>query len=432
MFRLFFTLYSGLLMAVFCFIFIGHMINTYMIVDVENILKSEHLTAEIRLLEKLSPYIDEQDLQKELDFIAEKNQLIIEEINKEQLPAFVFKALAQQQVWRDDEPYDYFTAFAPKRYFRLQDNENHPLILIEDKIDLSIWLALLASLAIAISIWFYLLHRKLSLLNNAAIDIGQGKLTTRVPVNKHLAIGKLNTSFNQMAERVQELLSSHKQLTHYIAHELRTPLFKMQLQLELLEECVKPEGISHLNGLDEDIENLQIMVEELLHYAQIERAELRLQPATFELQPFFYQLLNNVSCQQDLELQFSYQFTDSVHINADKLLLERALSNVLSNAIKYGHGWLHVTVSPQHQQLHIRISDNGPGIPKEQREQIFKAFQRGDRAKHSMKEGFGLGLAICANIIQLHQGNIKVETSSKGGASFVLLLPVLTEKVNPG
>lgn len=421
--RLFITLYSSLLLSFLVFILIADQINTHMIMDIENHLESEHLSAEIQLLEKLSPHLSAEEFSQELATIADKNQLIITPLPKQDVPIRVQQQLEKTYVWRDDDEYDYFRLFTPYEYFRTEENEEHPLLEIEEQVDVIIFGCLLLTIAITIILWFSGLHRKMRILERAVIRFSDGQLETRVTEKPGMAIGKLNQSFNQMAAQVQDLLNSHRQLTHYIAHELRTPLFKMQIQLELLESCVSDSGWKHINGLEEDIEALQSMVEELLRYAQMERAELKLKPSEFAVVPFCQKVLFNTPYKEGLIMSFNPPANPDLKITADRDLLTRALGNLLSNGVKYGHGEVTLSVITDHEGLHFEVADNGPGIGIEFQKNIFNAFQRLKDKQHNPLGGFGLGLAICQNIVHLHQGQVDVTNRPEGGARFTIHLP---------
>ncbi|WP_085298757.1 ATP-binding protein [Cognaticolwellia mytili] len=420
--RLFTSLYLGLLATLYIFMIVAHLINTYLYVDIENIIKAENFAAEITLLEELDNHIALQRRQKLIDVIAEKNQIIISLVSLDSIPSHIQKALESQPAWFDDEEYDYFKAFSPTQYYQIEEDETHHLLAIDETVGDAIFIALICFIASGCFIWLFGLHRKLKRLESTLVDISQGNLSARASTQKRFQIGQLNTCLNTMAEQMEGILGSHKQLTHVIAHEFRSPLFRMQMILEMLITAKKDNVMVHVKGLEDEIFCLEDLVEELLSYAKMERAELKLQLEQVNLADFLQNLQEKFSIECKASLQWHNHLDDESNILLDKSLTERAITNLVKNADKYGESEIYVCIDQIDGSMVVCVEDNGMGIPVSQQATIFEPFHQVSDASQSI--GFGLGLAIVKEIAQLHGGTITVADSEYGGAKFILTLPV--------
>ncbi|MCG7546287.1 ATP-binding protein [Pseudoalteromonas sp. MM17-2] len=418
--RLFFSLFFGLLFTLYGFITLAHLINTYLIIDVDNIIEANNISAEVTLLEALDPHISEAERKSFINMIAERNQLIIEPIAKVAVPPQILHQLQQFNVWVDDEEFDYFTAFDQHNYYRISTNNDHELIKISDKIEGYILAILVMSIALCCFIWFFVLHHKLSSIEKTLTEISEGNLAARASTKKSMKVGRLNVCVNIMADRIEQLLSSHKRLTCTIAHELRSPLFRMQMHLELLTLNQKIANNEHTEGLEQEIFCLQDMVDELLSYAQMERAELKPSLERIALDVLLQNLCNKFANECKATIYFSSTVT-ACCMDIDVTLITRAVSNLITNAEKYGNSKIIVSLIEQKDGVLINIEDDGQGIKEHEKHQIFEPFHRTNKTNN--KTGFGLGLSIVKEIAQLHKGDIRISDSDYTGAKFSLYLP---------
>jgi two-component system sensor histidine kinase RstB len=420
--RLFTSLYLGLLATLFVFFMVAHFINTYLYVDIENIIRAENFTAEIKLLEELDPHITPQRRAELIDDIADHNQSIIHSVQLESIPSHIQQALQQQQTWFDDEEYDYFKAFSPARYYQIEEDEAHHLLEVDEAVGDAIFIALICFIAFGCFIWLFSLHRKLKLIESTLVDISQGDLSARAPTKKRFQVGKLNTCLNEMAVQMTNILSSHKQLTHVIAHEFRSPLFRMQMLLEMLVTANNENSSVHIKALEDEIFCLDDLVDELLSYAKMERAELKLQLEEVSVGVFLQALHEKLSLACETQLQFTSNIDATFVSRIDKSLTERCITNLVKNADKYGKSETYLSANKVGNSMFICVEDNGKGISAEQQTDIFEPFHQISNTKNSL--GFGLGLAIVKEIAQLHHGKILVSDSVHGGAKFTLVLPI--------
>lgn len=420
--RLFVTLYLGLLATLYIFMIVAHLINTYLYVDIENIIKAENFSAEITLLEELDSHVTLQHRQKLIGVIADKNQIIISTVSLDTIPSHIQKALENQPTWFDDEEYDYFKAFSPTQYYQIEEDETHHLLEIDETVGDAILIALICFVASGCFIWLFGLHRKLKRIESTLVDISQGNLSARTSTKKRFRVGRLNTCLNTMAEQMESLLGSHKQLTHVIAHEFRSPLFRMQMILEMLVTAKNDNMMVHVKGLEDEIFCLEDLVEELLSYAKMERAELKLKLEQVNIADFLQSLQDKLLIECKASIQWINHLDDESNTLLDKSLTERAITNLVKNADKYGESEIYVCIDKIDGSMVVCVEDNGPGIPVSQQITIFEPFHQVSDASQNI--GFGLGLAIVKEIAQLQGGMITVSDSEYGGAKFTLILPI--------
>ncbi len=420
--RLFISLYLGLLATLYLFVTVAHLINTHLYVDIDNIIRSDNFIAEIMMLEELDKHITLERRQALMNIIAEKNQSIISPVIIDKIPSHIQQALQEQKTWFDDEEYDYFTAFSPATYYRIKYNETHHLLKMEETVDEAILLALVFFVATACFIWLFGLHRKLMRVETTLVDISQGDLSARASTKKRFQVGRLNTCLNTMAEKMEDILSSHKQLTHVIAHEFRSPLFRMQMILEMMVTLNKQDNTAHIKELEDEIFCLEDLVSELLSYAKMERAELKLQLELVNTFTFLENIHEKLLVECKANLHWVNHLDEKGKFFIDQSLTARCIINLVKNADKYGGSGVYVDIEQKDNSMIICVEDDGNGIPTSQQANIFEPFHQVNDVNQSV--GFGLGLAIVKEIAQLHGGKITVADSEFGGAKFVLVLPI--------
>jgi two-component system sensor histidine kinase RstB len=425
MIRLFVSLYLGIMATLFAFVFVAHIIGTYLIIDIENVIEAEKFSAEVQLLEQLSEHLPQVKIKELLKKIGEKNQLLIKEVNASDLPMDIHHQLEDKQVWFDDYYYDYFRAFNPVKYYRLSKNEKSELLEKENVIDLTILGSLIFLVALCCFVWLYGLLKKLRYLEITADKLSKGDLHERAPIGKRFRVGRLNQRFNEMAERIEQLVLSHKQLTQTVAHELRSPLFRLHLQLDLLEQSDAKERQKYLQGIEDDIYKLDELVDEFLEYGKMYRAELRLNTQPIVLHPFIEELCQNLALESHSSIEVNIRLAKDIELIADKPQLTRALTNLLRNAIKYGEKHIRLVLECNDNNLIFIIEDDGSGIPEQYRDKIFEPYYRLNSEEHTRVSGYGLGLAICKEIASLHNGQLSIDDSSLGGAMFTLTIPMI-------
>jgi signal transduction histidine kinase len=279
--------------------------------------------------------------------------------------------------------------------------------------------------ALAVLIWVYPLWRDLKTLDHSTSAFGQGDFTERASTGKHSVLHRLASSFNAMADRIQGLISSHQELTNSVSHELRTPIARLRFGMEMLQDSTGEDDRNRfIEGMNSDIDELDQLVAELLTYARFDRDKPEIEFQRQEIYPWLNDVIRQSKIgKEQLTIDFEIQGQNLKHARFDPLLMTRALGNLLQNAKRYAQSEIKVVVSNDNGYFQLSVDDDGPGIPEQQREQIFDAFKRLDASRDRGTGGFGLGLSITQRICQWHGGEIAVEDSPLGGARFVVRWP---------
>ena len=299
----------------------------------------------------------------------------------------------------------------------------------------------LALVAVAVALGAYPIVRRLTkrleTLQKGVDRWGQGDLSTRLPEHGADEVAMLSKRFNQAAERVENLLLSHKTLLANASHELRSPLARIRMGLELLGS--DPVHARQRREMARSIEELDQLIDEILLASRLDMRDANDASALGPTEEVDLVGLAAEECARtgaDLDIAPA---ASSVLVQGHARLLRRVLRNLLENARRYGQSSrgsetdeaaIRLTVAlrpaPPHSGVgawaEVCVEDRGPGVPPELREQIFEASYRLPGA--SEKEGgVGLGLALVKSIAQRHGGSVRCEGREGGGARFVVMLP---------
>ncbi len=276
-------------------------------------------------------------------------------------------------------------------------------------------------IALALYIWMRPISNDLIQLSNAALSFGNGQFNTRINIRKNSAILRVTQTFNGMADRIKNLIDSHKELTNAVSHELRTPISRLRFGIEMLKESNDATTRQkYINSMNTDIDELDSLVTELLTYAQFDREtpELNLETVNFktwinDFTEHHRMQINDINLQLDDSL-----LTDERNIVIDSKLVNRAISNLLSNAIRYASQNIRISANYQQEQFTISVEDDGPGIAIADRIKVLEPFKRLDLSRDRRSGGCGLGLSIVKQIADWHDGKITITDSELGGSKF--------------
>ncbi len=286
-------------------------------------------------------------------------------------------------------------------------------------------LALGLLVACAVVFWVYPLWRDLKQLGVSAEAFGQGDFSVRAPLPKRSVLHALATTFNGMADRIQGLISSHKELTNAVSHELRTPIARLRFGMEMLQTSANETDRSRfMTSMNADIDELDQLVSELLTYARFDRDRPALKFQRQPIEPWLKEVIKQAQVGND-DLPIDYHLDEKLppYANFEPRLMARALGNLLQNGRRYAQTRIQVTFTHHNHQYQIYVDDDGPGIPKHEQENIFQAFKRLDASRDRDTGGYGLGLAIVQRISQWHGGVACVSVSPLGGARFIISWP---------
>ena len=277
-------------------------------------------------------------------------------------------------------------------------------------------------IATALFIWLRPLSDDLHQLRSAAIDFGKDDFSTRVKLRKSSSIALVADAFNSMAQRIQELVSAHQDLTHGVSHELKTPLSRFKFSLEIISELDDVDKINnYLKAMKGDVRELDDLIDEMLSYAKFSTRNLQLNLEIVEAIQWLENIISKYEMEKveiNLVLDSTYSASNNT-ILIDLHLMSRVMHNLIRNALRYAKSQLTITLARSNNQIGLIIDDDGPGIPDQYLEQVFQPFSRLDTSRDKKSGGYGLGLAICQKIVQQHNGTILAEKSPLlGGARF--------------
>jgi len=269
-------------------------------------------------------------------------------------------------------------------------------------------------------------------LRQAAQKLAKGDLDQRVSPsmgNRKDEIVELANDFDYMAEQLQTLIESHKQLLRDASHELRSPLARLQVALGLARKRGDDQASQELDRIEREAERLNELIGQLLTLARLETKTAKVETKPVELNELLEQIVDDAAYEarainRDVKIIQSIP----VIINGNGALLSSVLENVIRNAIRYTVEGTSVEVSLQDNSdkpgwVVVKIRDHGPGIPEQMQESIFEPFVRVGEARDRQSGGYGLGLAIARRAVHLHGGEVAA-ANEDDGLSIVIHLPV--------
>ncbi|MEG7492821.1 two-component system sensor histidine kinase RstB [Enterobacter hormaechei] len=286
-------------------------------------------------------------------------------------------------------------------------------------LDLALLGFIAISLAFPVFIWMRPHWQDMLKLESAAQRFGEGHLTERIHFDSGSSFDRLGIAFNQMADNINALIASKKQLIDGIAHELRTPLVRLRYRLEMSENLTGAES----QALNRDIGQLEALIEELLTYARLDRPQTELHLSTPDLPVWLQTHINDVQSVNP-QRKLLTAITPGAYGALDMRLMERVLDNLMNNAMRYSETTLRIGLDLQGSQALLCVEDDGPGIEPAEREKVFEPFVRLDPSRDRATGGCGLGLAIVRSIAQAMGGSVRCEASELGGARFVFSWPI--------
>ena len=244
---------------------------------------------------------------------------------------------------------------------------------------------------------------------------------SRIEENNVKELNQLGISYNKMLERLSDAFEIQRQFTANVAHELRTPLALMQVQLDLYNSASHPgndaDTLQTIKMVTEQNDKLNRMVKTLLDMSELQSVgrddkiilDAIVEEVLADLEP--------LAVEKNIKLIGKCE--DATMIGSD-ILIYRLVYNLVENAIKYNHplGQVTVTAYQRNKHVYVSVEDTGSGIPKELRERVFEPFFRVDKSRSRELGGVGLGLALVREIVRVHDGSICIKSGKTGGTIF--------------
>ena len=287
------------------------------------------------------------------------------------------------------------------------------------------------------------ISRPLERLTAAVRRLGTGDLAARAPLDQQTwwrprspsrgdELAELTQAFNDMAERIERLIAGQNELMANVSHELRSPLTRIRVALELLPR--DEEADARLHDVEADLDELERLIEDVLTTARLDATGLPPHPSRMDARQVMADLAERASRDPATAgLTVSLGGSASVECVADPALLRRAVWNLIENAAKYGAPPITLAAEREGSDVVLSVTDEGAGIPPEERERVLAPFYRLDKARtpEGPTHGFGLGLTLAHRVAEVHGGRIVIGPANghggrEHGCRVSLILPAGT------
>jgi len=274
----------------------------------------------------------------------------------------------------------------------------------------ALWITFPAILLISIAMIFLKNQTKpITNLAKAAARFGRGESIGEFRPSGALEIRQAGYEFEKMKVRIERHLNQRSEMLSGISHDLRTPLTRMKLQLAFIKDKELSKKISL------DIDEMEKMLNEYLQFTSSAYSEKN---EDFNITELIEDILDKYE-----NRNISKELVAKIYINGKKNLIKRCINNLINNSIKYANK-INIQLSKSNSSIIINIDDDGPGIPKEEHNNVFKPFYKIDKGRGDSKSSVGLGLSIASDIIKSHGGNILLEKSPTNGLRVKVFLPL--------
>jgi len=240
-------------------------------------------------------------------------------------------------------------------------------------------------------------------LTQGARQIGEGNFDYRIPVRQHDELGRLSNAFNDMTQRIKEMIHARDQLLLDVSHELRSPITRMKVALEFLPTSKEKKNIQ------DDLAEMETMITEILETERFKNGHGKLDLKEYNISQLISQVAENYkNTPPGVQLK---SFPKSIKLKIDFDRIRIVLKNIIENAIKYSTPEsepVQISLKQEDQTIIVQIKDDGPGIPEEHISYLFEPFYRVDKSRSKKTGGYGLGLGLCKKIMEAHGGRIEV------------------------
>jgi signal transduction histidine kinase len=279
------------------------------------------------------------------------------------------------------------------------------------------------------------ISKPLSKLSLAASAFGAGELSSRAGLTRSDALGDLSRAFDQMADRIEVLRRSERELLASVSHELRTPLARIRVVLELAADEFPEVAGRYTTEIASDLNELETLLDDIIRAARLDSTAQTSSPypplsrAPLGVEGFIKSTVRRFT-ELHPDRPLTHQITCDAELSllADKMLLKRALENVLENAHKYSLPDRPIELRAEQasgsSSVSIIVQDDGVGIDAEDLPHVFTAFFRGDRSRARKTGGTGLGLTLAQRIVEAHGGTIRLQSQPEHGTTVTISLPL--------
>ncbi|MEO6742362.1 MAG: HAMP domain-containing sensor histidine kinase [Chthoniobacteraceae bacterium] len=286
------------------------------------------------------------------------------------------------------------------------------------------WLWLIAAaFAVSALVWLPIvggITRAIRRVNTAARTIAEGRFDVRLPAQRRDELGELGASVNTMAAQLGEYVGHQRRLTADVAHELCSPIARMQRALGIVEQRAVPEQAGYIEKLDRELQHMARLVEEVLSFSKAATLPERVEPEDFPLG----KLVADVVSREAMDARVEVHVPAELQLRAIREALDRALSNILRNAVRYAAhaGPIEIRAHDAGDAIEISVRDHGPGVPADALGKIFDLFYRPEAARQRTTGGAGLGLAIVKRCIEACGGSVVAANCTPDGLQVKITL----------
>lgn len=266
-------------------------------------------------------------------------------------------------------------------------------------------------------------------MENVAGNIVRGQdLKKRIELSPGTdELRRLATTFNEMFERLDKSFESEQQFASDVSHELRTPMSVIEAQCEFTLESTRTneEYVSALHVIKRQSAKMNSIIEKMLSFVRLESNLNYYKKDEIDYSRLVSSICEDMALLREKNIQLSYEIEENVIVNGNEELLSRLLTNLISNAYRYGkeNGRIRVKLNITEQNVTVSVYDNGIGIPTDKREKIFRRFYQVDPSRSGV--GSGLGLAMVQEIARFHGGSVQVESELNKGSTFTFSMKMV-------
>ena len=309
------------------------------------------------------------------------------------------------------------------------DELRQAILAVEAQL-MTVFIAVAAAALIAAFVFAISLTAPIKAMTSAIRRMGKGDLTARVKVHASGELKELADSYNAMAEKIEFFDQSRSQFVQNASHELKTPLATMKLLLEnLIYQPDMPAELraEFMQDMNHEIDRLSGIITDLLTLTKMDSEETAIKHEKFDFTELCIGAVHALQpAAEKNRLTLTMDVAKDVTLQGDESKLGQVIYNLIDNAIKYTPegGSVHVTMKADGRNAVFAVRDTGVGIPEEDAKHIFDRFYRVDKARSRETGGTGLGLSIVRQMVQLHRGEIKVDSVFGKGSTFTVTLPL--------
>ena len=253
--------------------------------------------------------------------------------------------------------------------------------------------------------------------------IGEGELDHRIEVRRRDELGELSASINAMADDIEAMLDAKRQLLLAISHELRSPITRARVSVELLEDDTLRREIG------EDLQEMEVLIAELLEAERLNTRHQILNKAPTAVNQLVKEVIAEHFCEQSMVFE---PVADDLYVFLDPVRIKLLLGNLLANAVRHNDvqkGPPRIEIAMSEQELAIRVSDHGAGIAAEHLPHLSEPFYRADSSRQRKTGGYGLGLYLCRMIAEAHGGRIDIHSVLNQGTDIEVVIPAASDPI---